>query len=82
MLKHRFRPPGTMVELLPGQGAKGIARKIANPKFRAEPDLCAGVSQADVQLGVFVMREAFVIAADRQKSTAVEGGMMPMIDIA
>ena len=71
-----------MVEILPGKRSEGGARKVAHGEFRAKPNLSAGIPQADIQFGILIVGETFIISADGEKCAAIEGGMVTMIDIA
>lgn len=82
MLQHRPRTTGAMVEILPRKRSERAARKVAYGKFRAQPDLSAGILQADIQFGILIVGETFIISADGKKCAAVEGCMVTMIDIA
>ena len=82
MLEHCSCPPGAMVEILPCERAKRAAWKIADGKFRAEPNSRPGIPQSDVKFSILIVREVLIISADGQKRLAVESGVVTMIYIA
>ncbi|MNS17237.1 hypothetical protein D3C72_489090 [compost metagenome] len=75
-------PPTSVVEILPEQGARRGARIIADGQIRLHPDASPRPRQPQVQLGVLVVAEGFVVAAHGDEILDPHQGVMAMIDPA
>src|SRR4051812_44481208 len=82
MATHGARAALAIEKILPPESPNAGTRAIFNANIGVEKNPRAIGTQAAIQLGVFVMAEAFVIAADSQKLPQAESRVMTVIDEA
>src|SRR5882672_91080 len=74
------RAAAAVTHVLTKERARLFARKVYDVDCPCEPDLSARAREPNVELGVFVVAQGLVIAADREKALQVEQRVMTVID--
>ena len=64
MLEHGPRPAAAVEPVLPREREKVVAHRVANAEPGIQPDAASGQREAVIELGILVVAEARVVAAD------------------
>src|SRR5690606_8016609 len=74
------RAAAAVPEVLGRQRGEARARPVADANAGIEKDAASEPALATIELGVFVVREALVVAAAATEARHAEGGVMAMVD--
>src|SRR6187549_3174489 len=82
MAPHRPRSSDAVFEVLAVQGRQARSRSVAHPKLAIEIDSGTQCTLSAVELGILVMCEALVVAANLSEEIQPKSGVMAVIDEA
>jgi hypothetical protein len=80
MLQNGHHPPPAKISILAEERSKAGPWVVSDVGAWAQIDAISGRDQPEIELGVLVVRERFVISSDRAKRLYVHQGVMAVID--
>src|SRR5690242_12043295 len=79
---HGAGAPFAVLEVLPVQGGQRLPRRVADAQLAIQIDARTQRALSAVELGVFVVGEALIVAAGGAKAAHAERSVMTMVDEA